>query len=224
MHRREFKVALPVLPVAGRYAVSRRKRTLIHSYFNSSMHEDGTKTADEGETGEEKKKLFLCSSPPRTTTLMAAEAMPGRIGHRQHRHMARGSVARSSAWHPRQRANSLKCRPLAAHAQGRGERRDRTPDADSALRIRFQPSNIETVATPGLMLAQVAEDAGVPISVGCGEGQCGACEVEIRKGGGLEDGFVVRSCVTPVPRAELVAEGGELWEVSTDFCDLGGVW
>jgi len=151
--------------------------------------------------------------------------MPGHRHRQQHTHMVRGSVARS-AWHPRQRAssNSLRCRPVAAHAQGRGEGRDRTPDADSALRIRFQPSNIETVATPGLMLAQVAEDAGVPISSGCGEGQCGACEVEIRKGGGLEDGFVVRSCVTPVPRAELVAEGGELWEVSTDFCDLGGVW
>ena len=74
-----------------------------------------------------------------------------------------------------------------------------------------------TKATPGLMLAQVAEDAGVPISVGCGEGQCGACEVEIKKEGGAGDAFVVRSCVTPVPRAELIAEQGEHWEVSTEL-------
>lgn len=98
----------------------------------------------------------------------------------------------------------------------------KTVSSGSALLIRFQPSNVEAVATPGLMLAQVAEDAGVPVSVGCGEGQCGACEVEIRKDGGSGDGFVVRSCITPVPRAELIDEGGELWEISTDF-DFG-IW
>ena len=73
-----------------------------------------------------------------------------------------------------------------------------------------------------MMLAQVAEEAGVPISVGCGEGQCGSCEVEIKKDGGAGDAFVVRSCVTPVPRGELLAEQGEAWEVATEF-DFG-VW
>ena len=72
------------------------------------------------------------------------------------------------------------------------------------------------------MLAQVAEDAGVPVNVGCGEGQCGACEMEIKKEGGAGDAFVVRSCVTTVPRAELIAQGGEHWEVSTEF-DFGSI-
>ena len=95
--------------------------------------------------------------------------------------------------------------------------RDSRDSAAHCLRITFLPGQIVTKATPGLMLAQVAEDAGVPISVGCGEGQCGACEVEIKKEGDAGDAFVVRSCVTPVPRAELIAEQGEHWEVSTEL-------
>ena len=106
---------------------------------------------------------------------------------------------------------------------GGGQRAGKGQSAAGSLRITFFPSQTVTEATPGLMLAQVAEDAGVPVNVGCGEGQCGACEMEIKKEGGAGDAFVVRSCVTPVPRAELIAQGGEHWEVSTEF-DFGSAW
>jgi ferredoxin len=72
------------------------------------------------------------------------------------------------------------------------------------------------------MLSQAAEDAGVTVNIGCGEGQCGACEVEIKKDGGECEAFVVRSCVTPIPPQELICQG-EHWHVLTDF-DTSNLW
>jgi len=91
----------------------------------------------------------------------------------------------------------------------------------SELRITFVPDNVDAQGKPGAMLSQVAEDAGVFLSVGCREGQCGACEVEIRKGKDHE-GMVVRSCVTPIPPQELISESDH-WFVSTEF-DFDNLW
>lgn len=93
---------------------------------------------------------------------------------------------------------------------------------DDCIRIHFLQSDVVTHAQPGTMLCEVAEEAGVVVSYGCGSGQCGMCEMEIKKYS-LDDhddspvGIVVRSCVTPVPRNI----GYKFWEVS-EFVDA--IW
>ena len=101
---------------------------------------------------------------------------------------------------------------------------------DKLMQIYFMETDVIAYAKPGTMLSQVAEDAGVSVSYGCGSGQCGLCEMEVRKYGcrrelvgNMKDGneatksasgVVVRSCITPIPHAT----DFKLWEVS-EFVD-----
>lgn len=72
------------------------------------------------------------------------------------------------------------------------------------MEIYFVESDVLTHAKPGSLLCEVAEDAGVNVSLGCGSGQCGMCEMEVKKYStdDKEDsvGVVVRTCITPVPK------------------------
>lgn len=94
---------------------------------------------------------------------------------------------------------------------------------DDRIQIHFLETDVVTRAVPGMMLSEVAEQAGVVVSYGCGSGQCGMCEMEIKKYSSLEEGedspvgIVVRSCVTPVPRNV----DFKFWEVS-EFVD--SIW
>lgn len=78
--------------------------------------------------------------------------------------------------------------------------------ADSVSVLFASPWDVTTEARPGELLYDVAHRAGVDITLGCCTGNCGVCEVEVKKfdctdGVSAEDGapIVVRSCVTPVP-------------------------
>jgi uncharacterized 2Fe-2S/4Fe-4S cluster protein (DUF4445 family) len=78
------------------------------------------------------------------------------------------------------------------------------------MTVYFVDSDVIAHAAPGTMLYEVAEQNGVEgISIGCGQGSCGICEVEVKKfSRNVEEdetevpGIVVRSCVTPVPRGD----------------------
>ena len=101
---------------------------------------------------------------------------------------------------------------------------------DKLMQVYFKESDVLAYAKPGEMLAQVAENAGISVSYGCGSGQCGLCEMEVRKygrrreaagnrareGEGVESasGVVVRSCITPIPQTA----DYKMWEVS-EFVD-----
>ena len=81
---------------------------------------------------------------------------------------------------------------------------------DDLMTVYFVDSDVIANAAPGTMLYEVAEQNGVEgISIGCGQGSCGICEVEVKKFSrdvGEDEtevpGIVVRSCVTPVPRGD----------------------
>lgn len=81
---------------------------------------------------------------------------------------------------------------------------------DDLMTVYFVDSDVIAHAAPGTMLYEVAEQNGVEgISIGCGQGSCGICEVEVKKfSRNVEEdetevpGIVVRSCVTPVPRGD----------------------
>ena len=79
-------------------------------------------------------------------------------------------------------------------------------DADDTvlMEIYFVESDVLTHAKPGSLFCDVAEDAGVSVSLGCGSGQCGMCEMEVKKISTEDDddsvGVVVRTCITPVPK------------------------
>ena len=95
-------------------------------------------------------------------------------------------------------------------------------DDDDRIQIHCLETDVVTQATPGTMLSEVAEQAGVVVSYGCGSGQCGMCEMEIKKYSLEKEkdsalGIVVRSCVTPVPRNV----DFKFWEVS-EFVD--SIW
>lgn len=95
-------------------------------------------------------------------------------------------------------------------------------DTHEGVKIHFLETDAVIRATPGAMLSEVAEEAGVVVSYGCGSGQCGMCEMEIKKysleeGEDSPVGIVVRSCVTPVPRNV----DFKFWEVS-EFVD--SIW
>jgi hypothetical protein len=66
------------------------------------------------------------------------------------------------------------------------------------------------------LTAQTAERAGIDtIQIGCATGNCGVCEVEVRKmgpGESAEDAaaIVVRSCVTPLPPGYAMVEINEM--------------
>jgi hypothetical protein len=87
-----------------------------------------------------------------------------------------------------------------------------TPDASDTdtIQVHFQSANITVAAKAGDNIYDLAEKNGIDtITVGCCSGNCGVCEVEVRKYSGLgESGgttdndaasIVVRSCVTPLP-------------------------
>jgi ferredoxin len=61
------------------------------------------------------------------------------------------------------------------------------------MEINFLPDNVSINAEVGEPLLDVAERAGVSIPTGCLMGTCHACTVE------LDDGEVVRACLTAVP-------------------------
>jgi len=90
------------------------------------------------------------------------------------------------------------------------EENDTGVTKDDLMTVYFVDSDVLALAAPGTMLYEVAERNGVEgISIGCSQGSCGICEVEVKKFSrdaeeAEEDipGIVVRSCVTPVPRGD----------------------
>eukprot|EP00890_Picochlorum_soloecismus_P002270 jgi/Picsp_1/3043/NSC_01265-R1_ferredoxin [Chlamydomonas reinhardtii] len=91
-----------------------------------------------------------------------------------------------------------------------GDKKDARITEDDLMAVYFVDADVIAYAAPGTMLYEVAERNGVGgISVGCGQGSCGICEVEVKKFArdveedeGQVPGIVVRSCVTPVPRGD----------------------
>ena len=59
------------------------------------------------------------------------------------------------------------------------------------IRIHWDDGSV-TEALPGNDWLAAAGEAGIPIPLGCLEGRCGACEIEV-------DGQVVRACIASVP-------------------------
>lgn len=91
-------------------------------------------------------------------------------------------------------------------------------ETDGCIQIHFVERDVVMRASPGTLLCEVAEAAGIVVSYGCGNGQCGMCEMEVKKyacegaaADGDAQGIVVRSCVTPVPRN---IDMNTFWEVS----------
>mmetsp|Transcript_19882 Transcript_19882/g.48850 ORF Transcript_19882/g.48850 Transcript_19882/m.48850 type:complete len:126 (+) Transcript_19882:118-495(+) len=67
-----------------------------------------------------------------------------------------------------------------------------------AVKLVFLPQNIEVDAEPGECIANVAQRVGVDITISCGIGDCGTCEVAMveEDGGGA---FFIKTCVAKVP-------------------------
>ena len=117
---------------------------------------------------------------------------------------------------------------VRSHSSGRATAVSSTQHQDNAsvpqhhqtskdtVTVYFVDSDVMIEAPAGANIYQVAQDAGVEsIQLGCGLGNCGICEVEVkkipRKRGTAEEeigeeeeettGIMVRSCVTPLPPA-----------------------
>ena len=89
--------------------------------------------------------------------------------------------------------------------------------------INGKPATLETYPMARL-LDVLREQAGLTgTKEGCGEGECGACSIEM-------DGALVNSCLVPVLQAEGaairtiegIANGGELGAVQKAFLECGG--
>jgi len=83
-----------------------------------------------------------------------------------------------------------------------------TSDETATIQVHFQSANVTVAAKAGDNIYDLAEKNGVDtITVGCCSGNCGVCEVEVRKYSegespeATEDAaaIVIRSCVTPLP-------------------------
>lgn len=84
----------------------------------------------------------------------------------------------------------------------------------ATVSVSFTAANVTVTASPGTNIYELAQQSGVDtITVGCCSGNCGVCEVEVRK---FEEGsdetvpVVVRSCITPVPPGYARLEVNEL--------------
>lgn len=83
----------------------------------------------------------------------------------------------------------------------------------TTVRVIFQQAGTAIDVPPGTNLYDAALQAGVDtITVGCCQGNCGVCEVEVVKRGPGSDGVpaVVRSCVVSVPPGYESLEVNEL--------------
>ena len=111
-----------------------------------------------------------------------------------------------------------------------------TSTTDTAVLVSFAPSfgDVSIYAQPGEILCDIAERCGVYIPVGCCTGNCGVCEVEIRKyldTSSSVDGsshpssqgasIVVKSCITPIPSRK-VATRIEVEELTDVIWGLDG--
>jgi ferredoxin len=79
-------------------------------------------------------------------------------------------------------------------------------DEAETIQVHFKSANVTVTARPGdNIYYDLAEKNGIDtITVGCCSGNCGVCEVEVRKynaGESVDDAaaIVVRSCITPLP-------------------------
>lgn len=77
---------------------------------------------------------------------------------------------------------------------------------DQTCEVHFVAANVTVTARPGQNIYDLADKCGIDtITVGCCTGNCGVCEVEVKKYNDerMSDsnamGIVVRSCVTPLP-------------------------
>ncbi|KAI8468236.1 MAG: hypothetical protein J3K34DRAFT_523129 [Monoraphidium minutum] len=77
--------------------------------------------------------------------------------------------------------------------------------APAPMVVYFKAEDIITEALPGDVIMEVAEKAGITIPGGCYSGNCGICEVEVKKvaagesAAGAGAGAVVRACVARLP-------------------------
>ena len=87
--------------------------------------------------------------------------------------------------------------------------------------VHFTCADVVVTAPPGTNIYELAQQSGLDtITVGCCSGNCGICEVEVRKySEGSEDTtpVVVRSCITPLPpgypRVEICEMLDDVWGV-----------
>lgn len=84
--------------------------------------------------------------------------------------------------------------------------------------IKFVSDDVLTMAKPGENLWAVAERCGVSIPLSCGRGDCGSCEMEVKKwnlDGSQAGTSVVRTCIAAVPpgydRLEIDAMEDAIW-------------
>ncbi|KAH7615926.1 hypothetical protein NADE_000763 [Nannochloris sp. 'desiccata'] len=89
----------------------------------------------------------------------------------------------------------------------------------ATIQVHFQSANVTVAAKAGDNIYDLAEKNGIDtITVGCCSGNCGVCEVEVRKyheGESAETtddaaAIVIRSCVTPLPPGYARIEINEL--------------
>lgn len=117
-------------------------------------------------------------------------------------------------------------RPLRAPCRSAGEastpQDTATQQADAeVVTIYFKTQDVTTTARPGDNLADVAIAAGVDVSLGCNQGNCGVCELNFTKfsgePGAVPSSLVVRSCITAIPRGyprlEIDDMVDEIWGV-----------
>jgi ferredoxin len=94
-----------------------------------------------------------------------------------------------------------------------------TLDETATIQVHFQSANVTVAAKAGDNIYDLAEKNGIDtITVGCCSGNCGVCEVEVRKYSEGESAeatddsaaIVIRSCVTPLPPGYARIEINEL--------------
>lgn len=91
-------------------------------------------------------------------------------------------------------------------------------DKDGDVAIRFVSDDVRTMAKAGENLWAVAERCNVSIPLSCGRGDCGSCEMEVKKWelSGIQGGTsVVRTCIAAVPpgygRLEIDSLEDDIW-------------
>lgn len=79
---------------------------------------------------------------------------------------------------------------------------DSADQSEGEVAIRFVPDDVLIMAKPGENLWSLAERCSVTIPLSCGRGDCGSCEMEVKKwnaDGSQAGTTVVRTCIAAVP-------------------------
>lgn len=152
-----------------------------------------------------------------------AAAVPMKSVHAQSRHTSAIRFvsplpAIASTQHSTEQSSESQLGPGSPTSAARFARQEAANRSEGDVAIKFVSDDIRTMAKPGENLWAVAERCNISIPLSCGRGDCGSCEMEVKKwnlGGSQAATSVVRTCIAAVPpgydRLEIDAMEDAIW-------------